>query len=131
MQIIQQNEDDDRRRKDAQQREILEKQIIELNDDLQTLENEKNDLNEQVDQLKEQLQSKDRQIQSIQVFHSLLHSFIHSKSILCLLEFRHHSWLALRALLLPRHSHSFSVTSNLRTSARTRGSSPPLRRPIP
>lgn len=41
--------------------------MIELNEDLQTLENEKNDLNEQIDHLKEQLQSKDRQIQSIQV----------------------------------------------------------------
>jgi chromosome segregation ATPase len=46
---------------------MLERQIIELNEDLQTLENEKNELNEQIDDLKEQLQYKDRQIQTFEV----------------------------------------------------------------
>jgi predicted nucleic acid-binding Zn-ribbon protein len=46
---------------------MLERQMIELNEDLQTLENEKNELNEQIDDLKEQLQSKDRQIQTFEV----------------------------------------------------------------
>jgi chromosome segregation ATPase len=46
---------------------MLEKQLIELNEDLQTLENDKNELNDQIDELKEQLQSKDRQIQTFEV----------------------------------------------------------------
>mgnify|MGYP002378253237 FL=1 len=48
----------------------MEKQIIELNEDLQALENEKNDLSETIDDLRRDIQVKDRQIQSIQVrFH--------------------------------------------------------------
>jgi len=45
----------------------MEKQIIELNEDLQALENEKNDLSETIDDLRRDIQVKDRQIQSIQV----------------------------------------------------------------
>lgn len=62
------NEED--RQKEFHVREMMEKQIIELNEDLQSLESEKNDLNEQIDDLKQQIQTKDRQIQSIQV-HSI------------------------------------------------------------
>lgn len=46
---------------------MLEKQLIELNEDLQSLESDKNELNNQIDELKEQLQSRDRQIQMIEV----------------------------------------------------------------
>ena len=38
-------------------REMLEKQLIELNEDLQTLENDKNELNNQIDEFKKQSQS--------------------------------------------------------------------------
>lgn len=46
---------------------MLERQLIELNEDLQSLENDKNELHEQIDDLKEQLRSKDRQLQTIEV----------------------------------------------------------------
>jgi len=46
---------------------MLEKQLIELNEDVQTLENDKNELHHQMDELREQLRSKDRQIQTFEV----------------------------------------------------------------
>ncbi|CAF4135830.1 unnamed protein product, partial [Rotaria sp. Silwood1] len=46
---------------------MLERQLIELKEDLQAIENEKNKLNNQIDELKEQLQSKDKQIQIAEV----------------------------------------------------------------
>ena len=46
---------------------MLERQLIQLNEDLQSLENDKNELHEQIDDLKDQLRSKDRQIQTIEV----------------------------------------------------------------
>jgi predicted nucleic acid-binding Zn-ribbon protein len=53
---------------------MFERQLIQLNEDLQTLENDKNELNDQIDELKEQLQSKDRQIQTFEV--SKQHSIV-------------------------------------------------------
>ena len=48
-------------------RDMLERQLIELNEDVQTLENDKNELNYQLDELRQQLQSRDRQIQTFLV----------------------------------------------------------------
>jgi prefoldin subunit 5 len=48
-------------------REMLERQLIELNEDMQSLENDKHQLNNQLDELRQQLQSRDRQIQTYQV----------------------------------------------------------------
>ncbi|CAF4605030.1 unnamed protein product, partial [Rotaria magnacalcarata] len=48
-------------------REMLEKQIIELNEQMQLLESDKNKLNYQIDELRQQLQSKDKLIQNFQV----------------------------------------------------------------
>ncbi|CAF4670489.1 unnamed protein product [Rotaria sp. Silwood1] len=63
-QLAKQSEEDENRLKEFHVREMLERQLIELNEDLQTIENEKNELNNQIDELKEQLQLKDRQIQT-------------------------------------------------------------------
>ncbi|CAF0716449.1 unnamed protein product [Adineta steineri] len=57
-------EDEENHFKEYHLREMLEKQLIEVNEDLQTLENDKNDLYNQIDELREQLQLKDRQLQS-------------------------------------------------------------------
>ncbi|CAF0924059.1 unnamed protein product [Rotaria sordida] len=62
-QLAKQMEEDENHLKEFHIREMLERQLIELNEDLQTIENEKNELNNHIDELKEQLQSKDRQIQ--------------------------------------------------------------------
>ncbi|CAF5069682.1 unnamed protein product, partial [Rotaria sp. Silwood1] len=43
-----------------------ERQIIELNEQVQSLENDKNELNHQIDELRQQLQSKDQLIQNFQ-----------------------------------------------------------------
>jgi hypothetical protein len=88
---------------------MLERQLIQLNEDLQTLEYDKNELNEQIDELKEQLQSKDRQIQTFQV----------SKHDLTLSSFKYHldfhgnTWFSISTIILTRYSRSFSISSNL------------------
>ena len=46
---------------------MLERQLIDLNEELQTLENEKNEFQQQIEQLKEQLILKDRQIRNFEV----------------------------------------------------------------
>ncbi|CAF2808986.1 unnamed protein product [Rotaria sp. Silwood2] len=63
-QLAKQIEEEENHFKEFHVREMLERQIIELNEDLQTIESEKNELNNQIDELKEQLQLKDRQIQT-------------------------------------------------------------------
>ncbi|CAF5158307.1 unnamed protein product, partial [Rotaria sp. Silwood1] len=59
--------EEENRLKEVHVREMLERQLIELKEDLQAIENEKNKLNNQIDELKEQLQSKDKQIQIAEV----------------------------------------------------------------
>lgn len=46
---------------------MLERQLIELNEEVQTLENDKIELSNQLDELRQQLESRDRQIQTFQV----------------------------------------------------------------
>ena len=46
---------------------MLERQIVELNEQVQSLENDKNELNQYIDELQQQLQSKDTLIQTFQV----------------------------------------------------------------
>jgi NDP-sugar pyrophosphorylase family protein len=60
-------QEEENRFKEFQVREMLERQLIELNEDLQALENDKNEMNQQIRELKEQLKSKDRQIQTFEV----------------------------------------------------------------
>ncbi|CAF5153420.1 unnamed protein product, partial [Rotaria sp. Silwood1] len=59
--------EEENRLKEVHVQEMLERQLIELKEDLQAIENEKNKLNNQIDELKEQLQSKDKQIQIAEV----------------------------------------------------------------
>jgi small-conductance mechanosensitive channel len=46
---------------------MLERQLIEVNEYMQSLENDKIELNNQLDELRQQLESRDRQIQTFQV----------------------------------------------------------------
>ncbi len=81
---------------------MLERQIIELNEEVQSLENDKYEL-------QQQLQSKDRQIQTFQV----------SKHDLTLSSFKYHldfhgnTWFSISTIILTRYSRSFSISSNL------------------
>jgi len=46
---------------------MLERQLIEVNEYMQSSENDKIELNNQLDELRQQLESRDRQIQTFQV----------------------------------------------------------------
>ncbi|CAF3483968.1 unnamed protein product [Rotaria socialis] len=63
-QLAKQIEEEEDRLKEFHVREMFEKQLIELHEDLQTLENKKNELYDQIDELKEQIRSRDKQIQT-------------------------------------------------------------------
>ena len=63
--IIQQM--DEEHSKERHIRELFERQIIELNEIVQILENDKNELNNEIDELKQQLQSKEKQSQTSEV----------------------------------------------------------------
>ncbi|UJR30030.1 hypothetical protein I4U23_017575 [Adineta vaga] len=65
-QLGKQTEEEESHMKESKVREMLERQLIEVNEDLQTLENEKTELYNQIDDLKDQLQLKERQLQAIE-----------------------------------------------------------------
>ncbi|CAF2908409.1 unnamed protein product [Rotaria sp. Silwood2] len=68
LQQLKDDQEQESRLKEIYIREMLERQIIELNEEVQSLENDKNELNYQIDQLQQQLQSKDQLIQNFQTF---------------------------------------------------------------
>ncbi|CAF3367240.1 unnamed protein product [Rotaria sp. Silwood1] len=68
LQQLKDDQEQENRLKEIYVREMLERQIIELNEQVQSLENDKNELNHQIDELRQQLQSKDQLIQNFQTF---------------------------------------------------------------
>ncbi|CAF1273060.1 unnamed protein product [Adineta steineri] len=59
-------EEQENRMKEINLREMFERQLIELNEEVQTLENDKVDLSNELNELRQQLQSRDRQIETFQ-----------------------------------------------------------------